>query len=343
MPAPLRLFEEPEETPAGLDAIRAWLRKPRPRLRGVSLWIRWILSGIPVAYKYLAKNWPAARERIRKIASEGERVARGAARVGHAAREIGGGIVRSTRALRGPDGKVSGATAKVREAGRAIRGFGGRLTEGGGGIAAAFSSVGRLVGAKRQDRKVGLGLLDPPREPEPKPQVIEPPPPPLPKPEEPSLPAPPSRAERQPPEPRGTEPEEGSEPSAAGPKPETPSQPTTTPAADPERDARFDGLPKVFIRSAAAVGPRPHPEALRALILEICRHRDWTTPAQLARWFDMHRRSLANRYIRPLLEAGLLERRFPDSPNSPKQAYRTRREDPARSEAGTGRLSIPED
>ena len=92
----------------------------------------------------------------------------------------------------------------------------------------------------------------------------------------------------------------------------------------------------MFIRNAAAVGPRPHPEALRALILDICRHRDWTTPAELARWFDMHRRSLANRYIRPLLEAGMLERQFPDSPNTPKQAYRTRREDPAWSEAGTG-------
>ena len=99
----------------------------------------------------------------------------------------------------------------------------------------------------------------------------------------------------------------------------------------------------MFIRSAAAVGPRPHPEAVRALILDICRHRDWTTPAELARWFDMHRRGLANRYLRPLLETGLLERRFPDSPNTPKQAYRTRREDPARSEAGTGALSIPED
>ena len=109
------------------------------------------------------------------------------------------------------------------------------------------------------------------------------------------------------------------------------------------RTPASSGLPEVFVRSAAAVGPRPHPEAVRALILDICRHRDWTTPAELARWFDMHRRSLANRYIRPLLEASLLERQFPDSPNTPKQAYRTRREDPGRSEAGTGRLSIAKD
>ena len=41
----------------------------------------------------------------------------------------------------------------------------------------------------------------------------------------------------------------------------------------------------------------------------------------------MHRRGLANRYIGPLLEADLLKRRYPDSPNTPKQAYRTRREE----------------
>ena len=52
-----------------------------------------------------------------------------------------------------------------------------------------------------------------------------------------------------------------------------------------------------------------------------------TTPAERARWFDMHRRSLSNRYLRPLLKAGLLERRYPDRPHSPKQAYRTRREE----------------
>ncbi len=37
----------------------------------------------------------------------------------------------------------------------------------------------------------------------------------------------------------------------------------------------------MFIRNAAAVGPRPHPEAVRALTLDICRHRNWTTPDRL--------------------------------------------------------------
>ena len=164
MPA-LRLFEKPQETPPGLDAIRAWLRKPRPRLHGAWIWVRWILSGVPEAYRYLRKKWPAAREGIRRIATEGEKVARGAVRIGYAAREIGGGVVRSTRALRGSDGKVRGTTARVRELGRAVRGFGGRLTEGGTGIAAALSTLRQLARPDREESATGLGLLDPPAEP----------------------------------------------------------------------------------------------------------------------------------------------------------------------------------
>ena len=52
------------------------------------------------------------------------------------------------------------------------------------------------------------------------------------------------------------------------------------------------------------IGDQPHPEALPALILEISDHRDWTTLAGLARWFDMHRRSLSTPYIRVPVEPG---------------------------------------
>ena len=315
----LRLFEKPEETPPGLDAIRAWLRKPRPRLRGLWIWIRWVLSGIPAAYTYLKKNWPTIRARIHRVAAQGEKVARGAVKFGHAAREIGGGIVTSTRALRGSDGKVSGATARVREFGRGMRGFGGRLTEGGRGFAQALSSFHTLIGS---DGGRGLGLLDPPEEselgpPEPERRVV--PRPPNPK---------TSRGVVPEKESAGTatraEPAKHPAPPPERPRPEPGSSESAATNADAARKARFEGLPEMFI-PLADVGDRPHPEALSALIVDICRHREWTTPAQLARWFDMHRRSLSNRYIRPLVEAGLLERRYPDRPNTPKQAYRTRR------------------
>lgn len=321
MPSRLRLFEAPEEKPPGLDAIRAWLPKPRPWLHGVWLWIRWILSGIPAAYRFLRKNWPAVREGIHRVAVQGEKVARGAVRAGHAAREIGGGIVRSTRALRGTDGKVSGATAKVREVGRAMRDIGGRLTEGGRGAAAAFSGVRRWMPSRAKDAPSGLGLLDPPEpagEPSATPTRLQ------------GLTAPEASGvsgnQASGPTVPKSVPEGRYEPPARPASSDPPGLSAATPSVDEDRDARFQGLPEVLILQVASFGERSHPEALRALILDICRRRDWTTPAQLARWFSMHRRSLSNRHIRPLLEAGLLERRYPDSPNTPKQAYRSRRE-----------------
>lgn len=320
----LRLFERPEETPPGLDAIRAWLRKPRPRLHGLWIWIRWLLSGIPAAYRYAKENWPAARERIRRMAKQGEKVARTAVRVGHAARDFGGGVVRSTRALRGSDGKVTGTTARVRELGRAVRGLGGRLTEGSGGIAAALSSLHRLTLPPSGESRIGLGLLGPPEESDRQAssslvrRFAEA--------EKPGAPvAARTEENRQPPLPQPARATSGE----TRPKPRPPTtagRPPVVPPPAKDHEARFKDLPGVFLPQVKAVGERPQPEVFRALILDICLHREWTTPAQLARWFDMHRRGLANRHLRPLLKAGLLERRFPDRPNTPKQAYRTRRE-----------------
>lgn len=317
----LSLFDKPEETPPGLDAIRTWLSKPRPRLRGLWIWIRWILSGIPAAYRAVKENWPAIRAGIHRVAVESEKVARGAVKVGTAAREFGGGIVTSTRALRGPDGKVSGAVARIREFGKGMREFGGRTTEGGRGVAKALSGLRTLVGNGPDDARPGLDLLDPREEsvPEPEPRLIPRRAKPKRSPRMIGDEAPAAATRR-----TGTT--KRSAPPGERPQPAPGASESAPDAADAARKARFEGLPQRFI-TLAEVGDRPHPESLRALIVEICRHRDWTTPAQLARWFDMHRRSLSNRYLRPLLEAGLLERRFPESPNTPKQAYRTRRPD----------------
>ena len=338
MPAGPSIFDPPEETPPGLDAIRAWLRKPRPRLRGLWIWIRWILSGIAEACRYLKKNWPAARKRIAGIASEGEKVARLTVRVGHAARDLGGGIVRGTRALRGPDGKVSGTIAKVRELGRGVREFGGRMTEGGSGVAAAFSSIERLTRIVREEPRHGLGLLDPPTEEEPEEherETAEAPGRLLPRPPRRKQPAGKSDDQRRPSRPKPKPVVDPPAPSKDVPRPDTPAREPTLTGGAKEQDEGFEGLPREFIPQAKAVRIRPPDgEALQILILQICRRRDWTTPKQLAGWFAMHRRSLSNRHIQPLVKAGLLERKFPDSPNSPKQAYRTRRPDAAEAEAG---------
>ena len=314
-----------DETPPGLEAIRAWIGKPRPWLRGVWLWVRWIGAGIQAAYQYLTKNWPAARERIHRIAVEGEKAARVAVRVGHAARKVGGGIVRSTRALRGPDGKVSGATAEVRKLGRTVLGFGGRLAEGGTGIASAFSSVGSLTRVLRGDGATGLGLLDPPvtpesdkpgrskadaantrtqrpRAPQRRKKAVEP-----------------RDEEKRPPPPEPEVQPPGNRRPARVP-PETVSRIRKVP--DPDR---FAGLPEILVPWVKGLKPRPRRESLRALILEICGKREWTTPAELARWLSMHQRSLTKRHLRPMTKEGLLELRYPDRRSSPRQAYRARR------------------
>ena len=61
---------------------------------------------------------------------------------------------------------------------------------------------------------------------------------------------------------------------------------------------------------------------LRTLILELCRRREWTTAGQFARWFPMNKRSLVKRHLGPMVDAGVLELRFLDRLQSPKEGYR---------------------
>ena len=100
-------------------------------------------------------------------------------------------------------------------------------------------------------------------------------------------------------------------------------QPAPNPAPDDNPEDRLKGLPRVLHRPVLALSERPSREVLHPLILDICRLRDWTTAKELARWFSMHQRSLVHRHLGPMVDAGLLELQFPDSPRSPRQAYRT--------------------
>ena len=213
---------------------------PGPDSTGSGIWIRWILSGIPAAYGVAKENWPAIRAGIHRVAVESEKVARGAVKVGYAAREFGGGVVTSTRALRGPDGKVSGVVARIRKFGQGMREFGGRTTEGGRGVAKALSGLRTLVGNGPEDARPGLGLLDPPEESEPgeqEPRLI------------------PRRAKpKRPPEVIGDEKPAAaarrtgttkpSAPPAERPQPEPGASESAAQAADAARKARFEGLPE---------------------------------------------------------------------------------------------------
>ncbi len=315
-----------DETPPGLNAIRAWIRKPRPRLHGVWLWIRWILAWVAKGYRFAKQNAGPAAKRLRQIASEGERVSRTAARAGDAVRDIGGAVTRGARVLRAPDGRIGRAGARLGEIGGAVRRVGGQMTEGGGAAAELFAGVGRLTHALRANEPAGLGLLDRAGEPEsdepatPEPRAAnrearqrsaprrpkavaarddEPEPPPT-----------PPRPEAEPP--RASVPARGSR-DAESPKSEV-----------PEQD-RLAGLPDVLVPWVKGLKPRARRDSLRALILEICSRREWTTPAELARWLAKDRSNLVKRHLRPMLREGLLELRYPDRRSSPKQAYRALR------------------
>ena len=73
------------------------------------------------------------------------------------------------------------------------------------------------------------------------------------------------------------------------------------------------------------LGVRPRKKRIREVIESICRTRDWTTPSQLAKLLNFSLRSLTGRHLGPMVDAGTLVRRFPDTPTHPAQAYRAGR------------------
>ena len=356
------LSEEPDEevtlpeTPPGLDAIRAWLRKPRPWLHGIRLWIRWILSGGPEAWRLLKKHGPPAakrlRKRLRKIAARGAPVTGALARAGKLIHDLGVRISAAAPAVPDSHGEKTETRTKLRETGETAQRLGGLITEFAKLAGTVLSFLGRLISLFGSEPQPGLGLRPEPTEtPEalPTPQTI---PPPEPRPEKsPPEDLPPGSRRRsasldQPPEDLPPESRTPGPPATPAPRPEpapapapspappaptpapaTPTPPTTSSNADPK--ARLKGLPAVLHPRVLALGERTRRDVLHPLIVDICRFREWSTPADLARWLQMHQPSLVQRHLRVLVDAGLLEFKYPDRPSSRHQAYRTpRRETP---------------
>ena len=89
---------------------------------------------------------------------------------------------------------------------------------------------------------------------------------------------------------------------------------TTDPCAD-EALLQITG----DIREAGRVAP----ELMRQTILTLCASR-FLTVQQLGVLLDRAPAGLRERFIKPMLDEGLLERRFPQQPNHEQHAYRTR-------------------
>ena len=363
------LFQRPEEPPPGLQAIRAWLRKPRPWLRGVVDWVRLPLSRLVDAWEFTKRNAKPGAAWVGRIVEAAKPAVQVLAKAGQAIRKIGVRASAAASAFRDPDGKRGGTEAKIREAGDDAQRYGGRIEAVAKVAKSALSALGALATVFQGDPPTQVRLRDseepddvPDDAPAPDERLLPRPPPkrlpksvsdegsPAPAPhqngpdaghddepgEAPSEPSdvqavPDDAAAEQAPTPSSHRPAPVPDP-IPSPRPPTdrppPSverapQPAPNPAPDDNPEERLKGLPKVLHRPVLALGERPLREVLYPLILDICRMREWTTAKQLARWFSMHRRSLVNRHLGPMVDAGLLELQFPDSPRSPRQAYRT--------------------
>ncbi len=91
-----------------------------------------------------------------------------------------------------------------------------------------------------------------------------------------------------------------------------------------EFDADGGELPDYIRARIAKLGKRPRRVRVRPIIHLICNQGEWVTSAEIARFLNIGQSKLTAGYITPMMHSGELESRFPDKPNHPRQAYRTR-------------------
>ncbi len=70
------------------------------------------------------------------------------------------------------------------------------------------------------------------------------------------------------------------------------------------------------------LGQYPRRERVQVIIHEICSQERWITSSEIARYLNFQQGNLTRNYLSPMVESGLLERRFPENLNHPHQAYR---------------------
>ena len=399
------------ETPPGLDAIRAWIRKPRPWVHGIQLWIEHIRSEGPATWKRLRERGLRAARWLRRALRRIAPATRPVAQLGQIIDELGGMIRRVADELHDLLGKQTDAGTQFREVGRIAQRAGALIVSTTRLTGKVLTLLGRFLAllaalenapepappgppkpdpvppeVPKTDPKPDEGPAEKQPETQPRPTppdgsgrapsesatpvpaphtptegTPEPVPstpsdstpelPPDPRPH--TTPEPPPEASPDPtpeadpdprqepapePDPRpgstsapdpDPNPDPASEPDSSPSTPTPPpSEPTPAIPSEADLEARLEGVPPVLlpqVRAAVIKGRSPR-DVLHPLILEICYRRDWTTAKQLARWLDMHQRSLTERHLGPLVRAGLLELKYPDRPSSPRQAYRTCRD-----------------
>ena len=123
----------------------------------------------------------------------------------------------------------------------------------------------------------------------------------------------------------GAGPEPESQPSSErspGPDPVPETVAATAPAAEASSSRDLPAHWPADLRAAIRdLSERPRSEELRPVIAGICA-QGWITDGELAGWLDRDERNLRKRHLLPMMEAGLIESRYPTGARRTDQAYR---------------------
>ena len=350
----------PDETPPGLEAIRAWVRKPRPWLRGVKLWIREFAKWWRAFRKWAAENAVPAARRATELAAGGAKAARVLAKAAGIAADAGKHVAEMGRGWRNGDGRSGRMGAAIATRAGQFREFSIGAVRTARNAAAIGDAVSRFremlprrktvdAGPAAGDDDSGPARRLVPVVPRPTPKALpEPVPetPPEPVPETPEdarepVSEPPEPQQEPLPENPGALSEPAPDPITAS-NPEGPASPpvegkgpveTPRPSASaaPSKEARraeaLAKLPWPFRARIDALNPRTRKTVLWPLIVDILKERGSTTSSELALLLGMNSRSLTRRHLMPMVKIRVLARLFPERPRHPDQAYRVRSAD----------------
>jgi len=133
------------ETPPGLEAIRAWIGKPRPWLRGIQLWIDHIREEGPETWKRLRERGLRAARWLRRVLRRIAPATRPVAQLGQIIGELGEMICRVADELHDLLGKQTETGTQFREVGRIAQRAGVLIVSTTRLSGKALTQLGRLL------------------------------------------------------------------------------------------------------------------------------------------------------------------------------------------------------
>ena len=260
--------------PPGLEAIRAWIGKPRPWLRGIQLWIKHIREEGPETWKRFRERGLRAARWLRRALGRIAPATRPVAQLGEIIRELGEMICRVADELRDLLGKQTDTGTQFREVGRIAQRAGALIVSTTRLSGKALAQLGRLL-ALLAALETAPEPVPPPGPPK-QPPETDPVPPGDPKPdprpdESPAEEQPEPQPGHTPPDGSGRAPSESATPSPAphvpaegtpeavpptppDPTPELPPEPSPDPSPEPDPDPSPEPAPE------ADPTPDPTPE-----------------------------------------------------------------------------------